>query len=1254
MLTIMASLICDDSSHVAEQVNMQEEKDFTSIKENDFTVLANVSQWNATAAGPVLAQKKAQQVKEMREAEFCSNQSSLSDSAVSYDDLEGNLIGSGMREQELRDLNLLPDGHLPMKQTVTSFSTPEKFGVTAGGFRAFDGSGFSTFEKATLILNSRIAYVCAVQFCSDSSLLRDSVVLDDDFECDLTNPGMSAQELLDLKLYLDGISPENWITNSLATPKKSETVTDGEFHTFDGSRFSPIEEASLVLNSPTANVCASKADKELETTSENFDPFESFSSWDMSGNVSTEMLQIHDGNADSMPVLQLCNPQFCDPWAEDANSILEECVSDECSLERSIFGDSCFGCSSFDSLPIQNNLGNCLGEDSALEELEFRKISNERSVHFIENEVNKVVDHCDYNKDGDSSFPLLQLLMELNEQCGWSYQEPLFLPITPNSYRHDENSLESPLYKMDAKCELKTLVRAKGAKSQYQSRRSFKISDRDTKLHCHQRRLPSSGKIKSATMARQVNSEAYRLRPPCLKDNSKPVKKKPTKNPFANSSHWKMNAIGSVLAKPKKHWDKHISEVNCGSNPTSLSNSSVTDDDSDSDIISSELSEQELSDLNLLPDEILPQKWVSTPISTPKKSETVAAGGFHSFDGSRFSPIEEASLVLNSPVPHIFAVVSDKKEKTTSEDIDQFESLQAWEMSGNVGTEMLKMQNENVDSTLPNQLHSTQYCAPQAEDVKSTSEECTSDDNCTLEKSTSGDSCFGYSSSKSLLVQNNLCTCLGQTHYISQHEVCYSMVSSDLTSDLEEHDFGNRSNEMRLCSYEDEANKIVDELVSSATQPFQHLSCDSFIDMFHCDYNGGSSFLPLENSLIKLDELNGCNNQEPLFWPLTPDSYWYDEDNMESSLYKMDSECKLKTTAWAKRTKFQHQRRGLLKFSDGYDLPARDGKCQRHKRRLPGSRKTKSGMPASEVNSEGCRLRSPCLTENSKSLNSKVSKNSSMNFSQRKSDAAGSVLAKTTKKRVKEINEVDCCSNPSSLSDDVHHECDLISFEMSEQGLLDLNLLPDGFLAEKWNSTPVSTPKKFETFTAGGFHSFDGSRFSPIQEAFLALNSPIADVFVSVADKVTETTSKGIDQFEVLQDLEMAWNVSTENLQIQDGNVDSTLAFQLHPTQYYDSRVEDQLDASAKQLPEHLSYYSSDEMIYSNHSEEWRSILPVDYNSQNVKNLSELENVEKEREVETLKAELLEVKNQIKELGRLLKDCVETVLEQVIAVDKSS
>ncbi|XP_057860851.2 uncharacterized protein LOC131069444 [Cryptomeria japonica] len=1191
------------SPHEAEQVRKQEEEEFTSPRENDGNrVLAlravpsrdielqfhtgrffpsfritksviitidmnfeasreklhlltatlkspviNSSQWNEDAAGSILNKKKKLWISGIREAQCSSNPNLPSDSPVGYGDPEEDFISSGMNDQELLNLNSCPGEHFPVTRTFMCFCTLEEFGATGGLFHAFHRSKYSLIEDASLVLNGQMADVCAIEFCSDSSSLSDSIALDDDLEFDLISSETSEEDLQDLKLLPDGLLPEIWVTSSFSTREKSETVTirGVPIPTFDGSMFTPIEEASLILSVPIANTCASLADLESEITSENIDLFQSLQSWDNTENLSTEMLQIWDRNVDPMPVLQLHPTQNCDPRTEDVNSSSEGTTSDnhKCTLEESSSGNSCFEYSSLESLQIgliQDNLGACLGEmfylskhqecDSIascdlmveLEDSEFRKISNEMSMHFIENEANEL-----------SNKPVASATQQPN-------------PLTSVSFKH--------------------MVRW----------------DRDSKLQCHERGLPSSRKRKNDIVARRVNCEAYRSSL-CFAGNSKLIKGKASNKPLKHSSNRKMGAIKSVLDKKKNHQIKQIDEEDCHSNPSSLCNSSVQDDDFECAIINSEMSEKELLDLNLLPDGLLPENWVttsSTPSSTPKKNRTDTIGGFHVFDGSRYNPIEEASLILNRPITCLHVDIGDKEEKITSEEIDLFKNLQVKEVSGNVSRGMQNTSNENS----------------------------------TLKKSFNSDSCFRSNSFESLPIQNNRGACPGRTHCLSQPQACDSIVSTDLTPNFQEQDFGKRAIEINLSSFEDEANKIVDD---STTQPCHYLCCESLVNMVQCDHKGGrNSILSFEQSLVQLDELIDCSNQEPLSRSFTPDCLLNDEKNMESSPYKMDSD---------------------YEYAD----PARDCKGKYQKGRLSGSRKTKTAMLAREVNSEGYRFKLPCLAEKSKPVQIKASKIPLTNLSQSKRNAAGSLTSKTMQKRVKEISKVGFCSSPSSVTDsaviDDDPERDLIEFEISEQELSDLNLLPNGLLPEKQISSPASTTKKSESDTTGVFHSFDGSRFSPIEEASLVLNIPITDVFVRVADKETDTSSENIELFKHLGSWKMSENIFAEMFQLQDDIVDPMLELQLHPTQFCDLLLEDQPIALTKQPSQCLNLGSSGQMVYCDYNEQRKSIFSLDYNSQNVRSLAEVENLGRERKIETFKAELLEVKNQIKELEILLK-----------------
>ncbi|KAH9301895.1 hypothetical protein KI387_013478, partial [Taxus chinensis] len=413
-----------------------------------------------------------------------------------------------------------------------------------------------------------------------------------------------------------------------------------------------------------------------------------------------------------------------------------------------------------------------------------------------------------------------------------------------------------------------SVVEPNGKKSQYQSRGLLKSLENNVvpngcpKLQCHKDRLPS-------------------LRPgsPYLTENATHVSNKASQMPFINSSLSSMDTSRSVLYKTKKQRVSKLSEVAC-SNPSSLSDSSVPYDDLEFDLISSISSgmcEQELQDLNLLPDELLPEKWIVIPLSMPERSELVADEGFQAFDGSRFTPIQEASLVLNNPIADVCAS-SDEKEETSSEEIDLFESLRVLEMSGNACTDMLQIQDGNVDSMLALQFNCAQFCDPWAKDVKSTSEDWATEDKCTLEGSTSGDSCFTCSSFASHPTQNNLGTCLEEVQHL-----CHHQESDDKTSsEFEEHIHGKISSERSSYIFENKANEIGVQLVASTTQSSENSSCRTIDDE-------RISISNLNQSLMGSGELNGCINEDLFSFPLTLNSHFYYVNNLESSLYKMGS-----------------------------------------------------------------------------------------------------------------------------------------------------------------------------------------------------------------------------------------------------------------------------------------------------------------------------------------------------------------------------
>ncbi|XP_057860321.2 uncharacterized protein LOC131069032 isoform X2 [Cryptomeria japonica] len=424
---------------------------------------------------------------------------------------------------------------------------------------------------------------------------------------------------------------------------------------------------------------------------------------------------------------------------------------------------------------------------------------------------------------------------------------------------------DSSVYLLDT-----SVVQPSGTKSHYQSRGLLKVLEKNTVsarspiFQCHNGRLPSS-KLKSS----------YSI------ENSTIVTNKASKIPFLNSSQLRMDTSESVVDKTKKQRVGQLNEEKYSSNPSSLSDSSVRSDDLEFDLISSISSgmcEQELQDLNLLPDEFSLEKWVGAPLVTREKSQTVADGEFQAFDGSRYTPIQEASLVFNSSIAGACASVADEEAETSSEDIDLFEKLQALEMSGDACTEILQIQDGNVDSMLALEFSFAQFCDPWAKDVMSTSEEWASDDKFTLEGSTSGDSCLTCSSFESLPTQNNLSPCLGEMQYLFHHQECDGMTSCEFEQCIH----GEISSRPSSMFFEDEANKIADQLVASATQSSENSNSASVDEE-------SISIFALEHSMMQTDELNVFRNEELLFLPVTLNSHLYEENNLESSLGNMGS-----------------------------------------------------------------------------------------------------------------------------------------------------------------------------------------------------------------------------------------------------------------------------------------------------------------------------------------------------------------------------
>ncbi|GLJ29426.1 hypothetical protein SUGI_0580120 [Cryptomeria japonica] len=77
----------------------------------------------------------------------------------------------------------------------------------------------------------------------------------------------------------------------------------------------------------------------------------------------------------------------------------------------------------------------------------------------------------------------------------------------------------------------------------------------------------------------------------------------------------------------------------------------------------------------------------------------------------------------------------------------------------------------------------------------------------------------------------------------------------------------------------------------------------------------------------------------------------------------------------------------------------------------------------------------------------------------------------------------------------------------------------------------ITTPEKFESDNAKGFHSFDGSNLNPIDEAFLILNSPIEDEFITpVSESKTEFHSFDGSRFNPIEEAFLLLNSPMEDL----------------------------------------------------------------------------------------------------------------------------
>jgi hypothetical protein len=513
----------------------------------------------------------------------------------------------------------------------------------------------------------------------------------------------------------------------------------------------------------------------------------------------------------------------------------------------------------------------------------------------------------------------------------------------------------------------------------FSNRKSKSLGDinmlvRNRNLQAHRGR-PSPNLLakKSVVTRSDAKSEAYRPT-----ENSTSPKNKASKRPplVKNSS------AGTVLSKTDQRVKRLDSKLKCSRDPISPIDSVNVD----SGLVTGRAYEQALLELNLLPEGFSPEKQIITKwVDTPEKSETApTVKGFQTFDGSKLSPIEEASLVLNESTADFCANVFDKEAETMLEHIDLFQRLPIRDTLQSEVTKEHEILGEYVkmDSIFPPQFSPRKDNYPvnvyqdsfQAKIWPVTSEESVSDEKCftcTSEESTSDGKWSTCSSSESSSVlQNELSSYLGEKHYSLQHQDCDSISSSEkqyslqhqdcdsisssekyyflrhqdcdsisssekyyflqhqdcdsisssiLTLDLEELDLGQSSNGMNSDIFESEANKIAHQLVASAACGFEDFTADDSLMQFnpstlvgklslkHLDYEEETSLnFSLEKSLEQMgaefgysnsranDEIEDNSNQEPLFWPLNPDSYWHDNNDIKSLQSMMDSECQWK------------------------------------------------------------------------------------------------------------------------------------------------------------------------------------------------------------------------------------------------------------------------------------------------------------------------------------------------------------------------
>eukprot|EP01018_Ginkgo_biloba_P032667 Gb_01682 [translate_table: standard] len=433
---------------------------------------------------------------------------------------------------------------------------------------------------------------------------------------------------------------------------------------------------------------------------------------------------------------------------------------------------------------------------------------------------------------------------------------------------------------------------------------------KETKSQYHKGGMPRLSDSSSG-LARESSSHSDGVRHSQFLDNSRASKGKAHTKSMTNHKRLKRETNGPILAKAEKQHVRQHSKVTGDSDgiaPLNLSSTSsdwiVMDDEFESDFVTSGAYEEALLDFNLLPDELLSDGQVICSDFTPEKMDTGTIGGFCNFDGSRFSPIEEALLVLNRPTAHLHAYVIQKETGSTLQNVEVVESQQIGCAPGDNVTEKLEIHNVKVDSVHALQPGATQYYPVinpplLIDDMQTTWAENPSEDIIFTEKACENPS-----------IGSDLPSCR-RTHS-PQHPECDSVVSSISALDLEELDLGKSSH-----VFKKEANRVADELVASATNGMKELTPEASIryctPTIHEDEETPKCIslnFPFDLSLIHFDaefaqedseishEFSGCSNQEPLFWPLNPNSYWYDnaaaDNEIQSSLCKVDSKDKLK------------------------------------------------------------------------------------------------------------------------------------------------------------------------------------------------------------------------------------------------------------------------------------------------------------------------------------------------------------------------